>query len=245
MKLIFLGTSHGVPETDRFRSATLIETGGYCYLIDCGAPVADLLIRKGIPFDKLRAVFITHRHSDHVFGLPALVDLAIWYYKTPSWDIFMTEQKGVDAVRGMVESAIDTSSPERMRMHVYGAGEIYSDGLISVRAIPTNHMNGLYPSYAFCVDAKPEGKRVIFTGDLHHRDAADFPAVALSEESDAVVCELVHFPWQEILPKWKACRTKNLFINHYSPARAGEFSSEDRGLPFPCFIARDGEEYSF
>ena len=63
MKITFLGTSHGVPSPTRYCSATLLEVEDRAYLIDAGAPVADLLIRRGVPFEKLRAVFTTHIQS--------------------------------------------------------------------------------------------------------------------------------------------------------------------------------------
>ena len=72
MKLIFLGTGHGVPAPDRHCSATLLEVGGKRYLIDGGAPVVDIMRARGIPVDGLSAVFVTHRHSDHTFGLAML-----------------------------------------------------------------------------------------------------------------------------------------------------------------------------
>ncbi len=56
MKLLFLGTGHGVPTVDRFFSATLLECGGQYYLIDAGAPIAELFVRYGISYEKLRAV---------------------------------------------------------------------------------------------------------------------------------------------------------------------------------------------
>ena len=47
MKITFLGTSHGVPAKDRFCSGYMIEAGDATYLVDAGAPVADLVLRHG------------------------------------------------------------------------------------------------------------------------------------------------------------------------------------------------------
>ena len=65
MKIITLGTSHGDPTVTRFNSSTLFQIGTADYLVDAGAPVNALLIRRNIPLSALRAVFITHQHEDH------------------------------------------------------------------------------------------------------------------------------------------------------------------------------------
>ena len=92
MKITFLGTSHGVPGADRYCSSALVECGDNAYLIDGGAPVADLLIRYGVPYEKLKAVFTTHIHSDHTIGLLHLMSLSSWKFKESSYDLYLTEQ---------------------------------------------------------------------------------------------------------------------------------------------------------
>ena len=69
IRITFLGTSHGVPEKDRFCSSTLIEIGDDRYLVDMGGPVTETLIRRDIPLETIKAVFITHPHGDHTNGL--------------------------------------------------------------------------------------------------------------------------------------------------------------------------------
>ena len=61
MNLCFLGTGHGVPEPHKKCSSTLFEVNGAYYLIDAGCDIAYELAEKGIPFDKVRAIFITQR----------------------------------------------------------------------------------------------------------------------------------------------------------------------------------------
>ncbi len=73
MRIITLGTSHGNHTPGRFVSSTLLEIGESCYLIDAGEPASAQIFRAGIPFARLRSVFITHMHDDHTSGLPALV----------------------------------------------------------------------------------------------------------------------------------------------------------------------------
>ncbi len=215
MKITFLGTSHGIPMIDRFCSSTLIETGGRAYLIDCGAPAADLLIRRGIPFSALRAVFTTHIHADHTAGLPLLCSLSNWAFPDAEYDVFLTEEIGVTTLSAYVASMDKQPLSERIRLRTYTAGVFYADDRITVTAVPTRHMQGAdhaYPSYALIVDA--EGKRLVFTGDLHGNDAADFPQIAKEEPSDLIVCEAAHFEIETILPITTACPTKRLWFNH-------------------------------
>ena len=64
MRITFLGTSHGIPEKDRFCSCTMIEVGENLYFIDAGAPIVDLIIRSGRKVEAAKALFTTHCHSE-------------------------------------------------------------------------------------------------------------------------------------------------------------------------------------
>ena len=253
MKLIFLGTGHGVPAPDRHCSATMFEVGGKRYLIDGGAPVVDIMRARGIPVDGLSAVFVTHRHSDHTFGLAMLINITTWYYKKADYDIYLPEQACIDAFRAMLRSSLDSTADDRVRMHVFAAGEVYSDDTITVRAIRTNHMNGIHPSYAFVIDCtgdaagEDKGKRIIFTGDLHQGDAADFPQIILDEECDALVSELVHFKPDVIIPRFEACPAKRIIVNHYTDQKSDppelDIKLRAEVTSKPICLARDGDEF--
>lgn len=244
MKVLFLGAGHGVPTEDRFCSATLLECGGVYYLIDAGAPVGQLFVRYGIPFEKLKAVFITHRHGDHMAGLPHLVDLSTWCYKESNYDVFMTEQQGVDALRTYLLSLTDNGIGNNVRLHTFEAGKVFEDENIVVTAIATNHMNGSHPSYAFMIEG--EGKRVFFTGDLHCGDAVDFPMLAKELPSDLLVCEFAHFHQQAIFKHLQQVKTKQIIFNHYNenfaPAMVEDMINGEKKLKFPACLAHDGDE---
>lgn len=255
MKITFLGSGHGVPAPDRHCSATLLTVGGKRYLIDAGAPVVDIMRARGIPVDGLTAVFVTHRHSDHTFGLPMLVNITTWFYKSANYDIFLPEQICIDAIHMMIKASLDGSADDRVRMHVFGAGKVCSDDTVTVRAIPTNHMNGVHPSYAFVIDADGEGagedrgKRVVFTGDMHQSDAADFPEIIMTEPSTMLVSELVHFKPEVIMPRFETCRARQIIVNHYFDQTPGKPYLEDvlkAGVHSkPIRLAHDGYEQEF
>lgn len=53
--------------------STAVVVGDAVYLVDCGQGAGRQLARAGLPIDRLRAVFLTHLHSDHVVDLPTLL----------------------------------------------------------------------------------------------------------------------------------------------------------------------------
>ena len=72
-------------------------SNGNCYyigndqeaiLVDVGLPCKELelrMCRLGLSIDKIRAVFISHEHSDHISGIPTLLKrFKIPVYITPS-----------------------------------------------------------------------------------------------------------------------------------------------------------------
>lgn len=42
-------------------------------MVDCGEGAQLALMRQRLPFTRLRHIFLTHLHGDHVFGLPGLI----------------------------------------------------------------------------------------------------------------------------------------------------------------------------
>ncbi len=66
---MLLGTAGGpTPKAKAAAPAQAIVVGGRIYLIDCGDGVARQLALAKLPLRDLRAVFITHQHSDHIAG---------------------------------------------------------------------------------------------------------------------------------------------------------------------------------
>lgn len=75
MDLLFLGSSSGVPTRERNVSAlaVLAEQGKNWWLIDCGEATQHQLLRTALSIHDLQAVFITHLHGDHCYGMPGLL----------------------------------------------------------------------------------------------------------------------------------------------------------------------------
>ncbi len=73
MKVIILGTSSGTPTRDRNVSSLAIFINGRWLLFDCGEGTQYRLLRAPVKLGQLDAIFLTHLHGDHIFGLPGLL----------------------------------------------------------------------------------------------------------------------------------------------------------------------------
>ena len=68
-----LGTASAMPVVNRNQSAQALQVHGRLFLVDAGEGVQGQFVKFGISMMKLEAVFISHVHGDHVFGLPGLL----------------------------------------------------------------------------------------------------------------------------------------------------------------------------
>ena len=73
-RIVLLGTKGGpsVGKSGRSNPATLILINDIPYLVDCGYGTSRQLISSGVALNRVRNVFITHHHSDHIGGVAAL-----------------------------------------------------------------------------------------------------------------------------------------------------------------------------
>ncbi len=73
LRVTFLGTGGAVPTTARSLPGIVINRDGDRLLFDCGEGTQRQMMRFHTGFD-LTDIFITHRHGDHVYGLPGLIE---------------------------------------------------------------------------------------------------------------------------------------------------------------------------
>jgi len=75
MELQFLGTSSGTPSRARNVAGLALRATGSksWYLVDCGEGTQHRILRTHYSPMSLRAIFITHIHGDHCYGLPGLL----------------------------------------------------------------------------------------------------------------------------------------------------------------------------
>ncbi|KAL5531371.1 hypothetical protein ACEPAG_4248 [Sanghuangporus baumii] len=71
----FLGTASAVPSSTRNQSALAIHLGGRgdLWLFDCGESTQRRLQESALRMGKIKKIFITHTHGDHIFGIAPLM----------------------------------------------------------------------------------------------------------------------------------------------------------------------------
>ena len=83
-KVTILGSASAKPTATRHPSAQAVDIHEQYFLVDAGEGVQQQLVRCGINPLKLRAVFVSHLHGDHVYGLfPLLSSLGLYGRRTP------------------------------------------------------------------------------------------------------------------------------------------------------------------
>ena len=247
MKITFLGTGHGIPDASRFCSCTMVEVNNAIYLIDAGAPLPDTLIRTGKDPEKVKGIFITHTHADHIAGLYGYLSAVNWFYQAASVQVFMPQQKECVLLSQLIEYAGDRPvDDKRICWNTVQEGLFYADENVRISAYPNGHLRKTgRPSFSFLLEA--EGKKLVFTGDISQwLEDADYPIAAMVQETDLVVCEFAHFTAEQIEPYMKKTKTKQFRFNHVGLSKKFDRYEAMRELagemPYPVLPACDGDE---
>ncbi len=152
MELTFLGTSSGVPTSDRNVAGVALRVDGRWDLFDCGEGTQHQLLRTSLSLSKLRRVFISHLHGDHCFGLFGLLGSRSMDGASAPLTIF-----GPLGLRTMIETVFELSST-----HITFPLDVHEIGPTGGRVVDADDMT---------VDALPLTHRVTsFAWSLRERD---------------------------------------------------------------------------
>lgn len=72
--LYTLGCGSAKPSVRHNPSCTVLDIRGTLYMIDCGEGAQKMMQTMKLKFNRLRHVFLTHLHGDHLLGLPGLLE---------------------------------------------------------------------------------------------------------------------------------------------------------------------------
>ncbi len=132
------------PSRGRFRSMFLLDDEN---LIDCGPEFAAAGIRFGLSFEKLKNVYITHTHEDHLdLSNAGFVRNSRTRSDVPV-EVYLSEA-GYDYVMTMFEAAKDRFPSlegvrgilqDRIHLHAVRAGTAFSAGGYSILPVNTTH----------------------------------------------------------------------------------------------------------
>jgi ribonuclease BN (tRNA processing enzyme) len=235
-KLILLGTGGGpTPKITRSAPAQAVVVDGVSYVVDCGNGVARQMARAKLAFRSLRAVFVTHHHSDHNADFGNLF-LLLWAGGLDQpVDAFgppplraMTDQflalNAYDIATRIADEGRPPLAP-LMRAHDIDApGEVYRDARLCVTCALVRHPP-VVPSFAFRFDTAD--RAIVFSGDTAPCESL----VALARDADVLVHEVMHEPSLDAicarLPNATRLR-QHLLDSHTTEEQVGAIAREAR-----------------
>ena len=139
MKLTILGSSSATPYLDRHPSSQLLYVNDHLYLIDCGEGTLFRLNNFSIKKNKIKAIFISHLHGDHYYGLMGLLTTMSMHEKSDELIIVCPPR-----LRDIVELQCEISKtvirfPIRYIETSMEYSEVYKDSNITVHTVPLCH----------------------------------------------------------------------------------------------------------
>lgn len=139
-EVTILGNSSASPVANRHHSAHVLNVREQFYLIDCGEGTQTQLMGARISPMKINAVFISHIHGDHIYGLiPFISSLGLMGKKT-SLKIFGPPQLGklIDFFQNDFWQPVDFEilfTPVDTTKNLL----IYENKSMEIRSIPLRH----------------------------------------------------------------------------------------------------------
>lgn len=181
MKLTFLGTgtSCGVPvigcdckvcrSTDphdrRMRTSAIVETDGARILIDCGPDFYHQALR--LPFRKIDAILLTHKHYDHVAGLD---DIRPYFYQFGDIQVYANHDTADAIHRTMPYSFGDVLYPGVPRLNLTAVEPHAVVKVGDVDIVPITVMHKQLPIFGYRI-----GRKLAYITDMKTVDDEELP----------------------------------------------------------------------
>lgn len=171
-KIHILGCGSALPTLKHNASSQLIEMRGKCFMVDCGEGAQMQFRRSHIHFSKLNAIFISHMHGDHCFGLMGLLSTLGMLGRTSKLRIYAPKEYAI-LFRQQVDFFMQTMEYEMEMIPVDTEKQqiIYEDHSLTVETVPLQHR---VPCCGFIFREKPTLPHI-------RRDMIDYYGIPVSQ----------------------------------------------------------------
>jgi ribonuclease Z len=159
MDIIPLGTASAIPAQGRHLSGLVVERKGEAMLFDCGEGTQLRLRDAGLKPTRLAALFITHLHGDHLYGLPGLLStVALMQRAAP---LTLAGPVGLEAMLEALPGVAPAELPFDLTVtelpEGFGAATVWETDELTVTARPLEHR---VPTMGFRLEEKPRAGRL-------------------------------------------------------------------------------------
>jgi ribonuclease Z len=226
LRVTLLGTGVPTPVMERFGPSTLVEAGGEALLFDAGRGALQRLFQLQPPLKEVRAIFLTHLHSDHIVGLPDLW-LTGWLQGRPTVPLRVWGPRGTQEMMNHLDQAFNFD----IRIRLYddrpppqgivvlpediSEGVVYQHNGIKVTAFEVDHFP-IQPAFGYRIDYA--GRTVIISGDTRYSENL----ISHSQGADILVHEVIVADMLRQNSLKNADLMERVIAHHTTPEQAGE-----------------------
>lgn len=249
--LILLGTGYPRPDPNHAGPSAVIVAGDRWFVVDAGRGATLRIAGTDLNYANLKAVFLTHLHSDHTAGLPDLFTTS-WQFGRKARPL---ELYGPAGTKRLAEAMLEffaydihirrdvqekhPAAGATITTHIVHEGVVYDDGTVRVTAFAVDH-RPVEPAFGYRFDCG--GKSIVISGDTRptpnlvkfakNADVlvmeAYLPEHFLNVDSPEVAKKLMsyHTRAEEAGDMAAAAGVKTLVLTHLIPANAeGTFAT--------------------
>lgn len=200
-KVTILGAASAKPSATRHQTSQLVNHAEQYFLVDAGEGVQSRMMRAGVNPMRLSAVFISHLHGDHVFGLfPMISSLGLMGRKVP---LHIYAPRPFDEILEYHTRYFDTALPYEVVWHEVDTTKhalLYENSVLEVWSVPLRHR---VPTAGFLFKEKPAGLNVD-KGAIERYGLGVAQITAAKRGEDVVLAdgrvvpngELTYTPWE-------------------------------------------------
>ena len=231
LRATFLGTADGHTSASRQHSGILLETTDTSLLLDCGAAAAPFLLSGNYDTAVPGAIWLSHMHSDHIGQLSSLIQ-SLWLRERKAPLTFFGPAEVMRATKDWLARCLLFSELIGFPLvwQPVKPGRPVKYGPYTLTAFATDHLSSLadhfeyrYPHTCFeCygVTVQCHERRYVYSADLAH--PRELAAALEGGKTDALLCELTHFPERELFREIAKYEVDSLLITHYPDTLMGE-----------------------
>lgn len=223
-------------------------------MIDCGEPISRSYKASGLDYDLIDRIFISHLHSDHIAGFFMLMQ-GFWLEQRKKALPVSMPADGIKPFVNLLNAGLIFKELLQFRLDFepLKVGKPVVTGDVKVTPYPSTHLEQLRKAFqkrypqdfaAYCFLIEKGMMRIGHSADIGCPEDLE---PLLKKPLDLLVCELAHFPAEDLFLYLQPRQIKRIIFMHVGRPYWADLKQTQRlaakMLPnIPFTFARDNQE---